>query len=75
MEETFRYIWGISKLIELFVKEESEPEYPEKLIRETINNALAHRDYTMDNFVTVTVEPNRYIEIKNPGSFKEKLKL
>jgi hypothetical protein len=36
--------------------------------------SLAHRDYTMDNFA-VTVEPNRYIEIKNPGSFKEKLKL
>lgn len=76
MEDTFRYIWGHIK-INRTIKEggKSEPEYPEKLIRETINNALAHRDYTIDNFVTVTVEPNHYIEIKNPGSFKEKIKL
>ncbi|OYQ44431.1 hypothetical protein CHU92_02405 [Flavobacterium cyanobacteriorum] len=75
MDETFRYIWGhikINRTIRGGGK--SEPEYPEKLIRETINNALAHRDYTIDNFVTVTVEPNRFIEIKNPGNFKEKIK-
>ncbi len=76
MEDTFRYIWGHIK-INRTVREggKSEPEYPEKMIRETINNALAHRDYTINGFVTVTVEPNRYIEIKNPGSFKEKMKL
>ena len=76
MEDTFRYIWGHIK-INRTIREggKSEPEYPEKLIRETINNALAHRDYTIDNFVTVTIEPNQYIEIKNPGSFKEKIKL
>ena len=76
MEDSFRYIWGHIKISRV-VKEggKSEPEYPETMIRETINNALAHRDYTIDNFVTVTVEPNRYIEIKNPGSFKEKMKL
>ncbi len=76
MEDTFRYIWGHIK-INRTIREggKSEPEYPEKLIRETINNALAHRDYTIDSFVTVTVEPNQYIEIKNPGSFKEKIKI
>jgi predicted HTH transcriptional regulator len=76
MEDTFRYIWGHIK-INRTIRDggKSEPEYPEKLIRETINNALAHRDYTIDNFVTVTVEPNKYIEIKNPGYFKEKIKL
>lgn len=76
MEDTFRYIWGHIK-INRTIREggKSEPEYSEKLIRETINNALAHRDYTIDNFVTVTVEPNKYIEIKNPGYFKEKIKL
>ncbi len=76
MEDTFRYIWGHIK-INRTIREggKSEPEYPEKLIRETINNALAHRDYTIDNFVTVTIEPNQYIEIKNPGYFKEKIKL
>jgi ATP-dependent DNA helicase RecG len=76
MEDTFRYIWGHIK-INRTIRDggKSEPEYPEKLIRETINNALAHRDYTIDSFVTVTVEPNKYIEIKNPGYFKEKIKL
>ena len=76
MEDTFKYIWSNIK-INRTVKDggKSEPEYPEVMIRETINNALAHRDYTIDNFVTVTVEPNQYIEIKNPGAFKEKIKI
>ena len=76
MEDTFRYIWGHIK-VNRTIREggKSEPEYPEKMIRETINNALAHRDYTINGFITVTVEPNKYIEIKNPGSFKEKMKL
>jgi predicted HTH transcriptional regulator len=76
MEDTFRYIWGHIK-VNRTIREggKSEPEYPEKMIRETINNALAHRDYTINGFITVTVEPNKHIEIKNPGSFKEKMKL
>lgn len=76
MEDTFRYIWGHIK-VNRTIREggKSEPEYPEKMIRETINNALAHRDYTINGFITVTVEPNKYIEIKNPGTFKEKMKL
>jgi ATP-dependent DNA helicase RecG len=76
MEETFRYIWGNIKINRTVTEGgKSEPEYPEELIRETINNALAHRDYGIDNFVTVRVEPNQFIEIKNPGSFKEKIKV
>ncbi len=76
MEESFRYVWGNIKINRTISDGgKSEPEYPEKLIRETINNALAHRDYSKDNFVTVRVEPNQFIEIKNPGSFKEKIKI
>lgn len=74
MEESFRYVWGNIKINRTISDGgKSEPEYPEKLIRETINNALAHRDYSKDNFVTIRVEPNQFIEIKNPGSFKEKI--
>ncbi|MBI5714134.1 MAG: putative DNA binding domain-containing protein [Chloroflexi bacterium] len=51
------------------------PEYPEKLIRETVNNALAHRDYSIDKFVNIIIKPNESIEIRNPGSFREKQKL
>ena len=76
MEETFRYIWGNIKINRSVSSGgSSQPEYPEALIRETINNALAHRDYSIDNFITVRVEPNEFIEIKNPGSFKEKIKI
>jgi ATP-dependent DNA helicase RecG len=46
-------------------------EYPERLIRETINNALAHRDYSVNRFVIVTVNPGKTIEIRNPGKFRE----
>ncbi len=76
MEDTFKYIWGHIK-IQRTVKGggSSEPEFPEKMIREVINNALAHRDYNINKFITVTVEPDNYIEIKNPGSFLEKIKL
>ncbi len=76
MEESFRYVWGNIKINRTISDGgRSEPEYPEKLIRETINNALAHRDYSKDNFITVKIEPNQFIEIKNPGSFKEKIKI
>lgn len=46
-------------------------EYPERLIRETVNNALAHRDYSINKFVNITIHPNRQIEIRNPGRFRE----
>lgn len=53
----------------------SVPEYPDKLIRETINNALAHRDYTIDKFVNIIIKPNESIEIRNPGSFRQEQRL
>jgi predicted HTH transcriptional regulator len=46
-------------------------EYPEEIIRETINNALAHRDYTVNRFSTIIVRNNENIEIRNPGSFRQ----
>jgi len=74
MEDTFKFVWGNIK-IGRSVSEggSAEPEYPEDLIREVINNALAHRDYYSNNFIAVNIKPNEYLEIKNPGSFKQKL--
>lgn len=46
-------------------------EYPERLIRETVNNALAHRDYSINKFVNITIHPNKQIEIRNPGRFRQ----
>ncbi|HOZ29411.1 MAG TPA: putative DNA binding domain-containing protein [Bacteroidales bacterium] len=51
----------------------SKPEYSEKLLRETINNALAHRDYSIDKYVNINIKPNQSIEIRNPGYFKKQL--
>ena len=46
-------------------------EYPEEIIRETINNALAHRDYTQNRFSIIVIKNNEYIEIRNPGQFRQ----
>jgi len=48
-------------------------QYPERLIRETTNNALAHRDYTINRQVIIAVKPGAYISIRNPGSFRKNL--
>lgn len=45
-------------------------EYPERLIREIVNNALAHRDYSINEFVNITITPGQKIEVKNPGRFR-----
>ena len=45
-------------------------EYPERLIREIVNNALAHRDFTINQFVNITITPGQKIEVKNPGQFR-----
>src|SRR5665213_360802 len=51
----------------------SRPQYPEELLRETVNNALAHRDYSINRQVIISVEPGRHISIRNPGSFRSHL--
>src|SRR5665213_3183363 len=51
----------------------SQPQYPNALLRETVNNALAHRDYAKNRQVIVTVTPGRHIAIQNPGTFSPQL--
>lgn len=51
----------------------SQPQYPTALLRETINNALAHRDYSIDKQVILTVKPGKHIAIQNPGQFRSQL--
>ena len=48
-------------------------EYPERLIRECVNNSLAHRDYSINQFVSISILPNTYIKFRNPGKFKQQL--
>ncbi len=49
------------------------PQYPEAVLRETINNALAHRDYSINKQVVISITPGRHIEITNPGKFRDQL--
>lgn len=51
----------------------AKPQYPEALLRETINNALAHRDYSINRHVSVIIKPGAHIAIRNPGSFRRNL--
>jgi ATP-dependent DNA helicase RecG len=48
-------------------------EYPEKLIRECINNALAHRDYSINRPVQLTLKPRVSLSIRNPGQLPHEL--
>ena len=51
----------------------SVPEYPVRLIRESVNNSLAHRDYGINKFININIVPNKHIELRNPGRFKSQL--
>ncbi len=76
MDDAFRFVWGHIKMGRTYEGGgKSVPEYSEELVREIVNNALAHRDYAINKFITINIEPSRYIEIKNPGSFKERIKI
>jgi ATP-dependent DNA helicase RecG len=50
-----------------------QPQYPEAVLRETINNAIAHRDYGINKQIVIAITPGQCIEISNPGRFKQQL--
>lgn len=71
LEDAYRFI--ISNInVGISTDKSGSPifEYPERLIRECLNNAITHRDYKSDAFNIVTIKQKEYIEIKNPGKFR-----
>lgn len=76
LDESFRFVY---RNIQVGISAEnggtSIAEYPENLIRECINNSLAHRDYTINKPIFIEIVPQKHIEIRNPGSFKKALLL
>jgi ATP-dependent DNA helicase RecG len=56
MEDAFLFVWGHIKVGRSYVGGgRSEPEFPKKLVREIINNAIAYRDYTVNKFITLKI--------------------
>ncbi|TAF77888.1 MAG: hypothetical protein EAZ53_01170 [Bacteroidetes bacterium] len=53
----------------------AEPEYPEALIRESINNAIAHRSYKSDRFIIIEIVPHSHLLIRNPGMFQQRQRI
>ena len=74
VDDAFSFVWGHIKVgRSVLGGGRSEPEFPERLIREVINNAIAHRDYVANKFITIKVNPGSNLSIINPGSFKSKM--
>lgn len=76
IEGSFNFIWRNIQVGVGYTKGGiAEPEYPEELIRESINNALAHRNYNTDRFIIIEIKPQESLMIRNPGAFQRRQRI
>ncbi len=70
IEQGFSFIWRhISVGLAYANGGTAAPEYPEDLIREMLNNALAHRNYASSRPVMIRIKPHQHLMVQNPGKF------
>ena len=76
IERSVNFIWRNIQVGVLYTNGgTADPEYPENLIRESINNAFAHRNYNTDRFVIIEIRPNESLMIRNPGMFERRQRI
>jgi predicted HTH transcriptional regulator len=76
IESSFNFVWRNIQVGVSYAKGgTAAPEYPEALIRESINNAMAHRNYNTDRFVIIEIRPNESLMIRNPGQFERRQRI
>jgi predicted HTH transcriptional regulator len=76
IEGCFNFVWRSMQVGVSFTKGGTAvPEYSEELIRESLNNAFAHRNYNTDRFVIIEIRPNESLMIRNPGAFERRQRL
>lgn len=76
LQRSFNFVWrNIRTAIVASNAGTIVPEYPESLLRESLNNAFAHRDYQDDRFVIIELKPGQHLLVRNPGRFEQRQRI
>ena len=76
IEGCFNFVWRNIQVGVVYTNGgKADPEYPEELIRESVNNAFAHRNYNTDRFIIIEIRPNESLMIRNPGMFERRQRI
>ncbi len=72
MEEMTREVQsaGRTRTLRLGMRDLELADYPERVLREAIVNAVAHRHYTLPGDIVIR-QTASYLDIENPGGFPE----
>lgn len=78
IEAGLQFVAGHMRILPQFLKEEATrhevPEYPLPAVREALANAVAHRDYSVNERIQLRLFDNR-LELQNPGTLLPDLTL